>query len=479
MTPKQAVVLALAAFVALGACGDDKETLPEQPLVQVTAASPFPAACNGPTQFGTNYRGAEVEPFVAYDPSDPMHLVGVWQQDRWSNGGANGLGAAASFDGGASWTTTFPRFSNCSGGDSVHGGNYERTSDPWVTITNDGTVYFISISFDQSNQGARNSVLAVQSTDGGRTWSDPTPLIADNDPDVFNDKESITADTVDGRHVYAVWDRLTGQLTPQQPIGGGPAWMARNTDGVWEPSRIIYDPGTDNQTISNIIAVLPDGTLIDVFYQIEMISSTGSPAYVAVVRSEDHGDTWSPVIKIAPIVGARVQDDAGVPVRTGGLPTIAVDNDSGAVYVAWEDGSFTQGAVDAVAMSTSLDGGKTWSAPARVNQSATHDAFTPGLAAANGVLTLTYYDLRANDDSDGSRFLASAWLAQSRDGGGSWTESALSEPFDLKQAFFGGVYFIGDYQGLAAAVANDKVLPFFAVTGDSASDPTDIFVPKP
>src|SRR5262249_37706275 len=269
MTPKHAALLALT----LTACGDDEKPHPQQPLVQVTEGSPFPDNCNGAAQIGTNYRGAEVEPFVAYDPSAAMHLVGVWQQDRWSNGGANGLGAGASFDGGATWTKTFPRFSNCSGGDAVHGGNYERTSDPWVTIANDGTVYFISISFDQSNQGARNSVLVVQSADGGRTWSDPTTLIADDNPDVFNDKEPITADTVDGRHVYAVWDRLTGQLTPNQPIGSGPAWMARATDGVWEPARIIYDPGTDNQTIANIIVVTPDGTLVDVFFQIDMISS--------------------------------------------------------------------------------------------------------------------------------------------------------------------------------------------------------------
>jgi len=475
MRVKHAAMLALV----LAACGDDDKPHPRQPLVQITAGSPFPADCNGAPQVGTNYRAAEVEPFVAYDPNDPMHLVGVWQQDRWSNGGSNGLGAGATFDGGATWTKTFPRFSNCSGGDATHGGNYERTSDPWVTIANDGTVYFISISFDQTNLGARNSVLVVESKDGGKTFSDPTALIADDNADVFNDKESITADTLDGRHVYAVWDRLTGQLTPRQPIGSGPTWMARATDGVWEPARIIYDPGTDNQTLANIVVVHPDGTLVDVFFQIDMISSTGSPAFVAAVRSEDHGDTWSPVIKIADIVGARTQDSAGVAVRSGGLPTVTVDNDSGAIYVAWEDGVFTQGAVDAIAMSTSIDGGKTWSAPAQVNQSKDHDAFTPGLAAANGVLTLTYYDLRANDDSDGSEFLASAWLAQSRDGGKTWTESALSAPFNLKQALFGGVYFIGDYQGLAAAVANNAVQPFFALTGDSSSDPTDIFTPLP
>jgi len=41
-----------------------------------------------------------VEPSVAVDPTDPMHLIGAWQQDRWSNGAANGIVSAVTFDGG-------------------------------------------------------------------------------------------------------------------------------------------------------------------------------------------------------------------------------------------------------------------------------------------------------------------------------------------------------------------------------------------
>ena len=43
-----------------------------------------------------NYLNSEVEPQVAIDPTDPSHLVGAWQQDRWSNGGAHGLVAGYS-----------------------------------------------------------------------------------------------------------------------------------------------------------------------------------------------------------------------------------------------------------------------------------------------------------------------------------------------------------------------------------------------
>jgi Neuraminidase (sialidase) len=126
-------------------------------------------------------------------------------------------------------------------------------------------------------------------------------------------------------------------------------------------------------------------------------------------------------------------------------------------------------------MSSSQDGGETWSPPAQVNQDPTHDAFTPSLAAADGTIALTYYDTRADDPSDRSTFLATAWLARSSDGGATWSEEPLGPAFDLKHAKFGDVYFLGDYQGLAAAVTGAFV-PFFAIAGTGASDPSDIVV---
>jgi len=38
------------------------------------------------------------------------------------------------------------------------------------------------------------------------------------------------------------------------------------TNPTWEPAREIFDPGTQNGTISNQIIPLPDGSLVDGFY---------------------------------------------------------------------------------------------------------------------------------------------------------------------------------------------------------------------
>src|SRR5689334_20416900 len=60
-----------------------------------------------------NYLISEVEPWVAVDPTNAAHLVGAWQQDRWTDGGAHGLVAGVSNDGGATWTVSPQPFTAC------------------------------------------------------------------------------------------------------------------------------------------------------------------------------------------------------------------------------------------------------------------------------------------------------------------------------------------------------------------------------
>lgn len=456
--------LDVPVLLVLAACGDN--VTPE--LVGLTIVSgdtPFRHGCNGVPQSGTVFPSAEVEPWLATDPANPAHLVASWQQDRWTTGGANANGTAASFDGGDTWTRSFPKFSACAGGAR------ERTSDPWVAITPDGSVWAAGLAFDDS--APHSTVAVARSQDGGVTWDDPITLIGDDSPDVFDDKDSITADpTIPGR-VYAVWDRLTGLTQPTQPIGTGPTYLARLIDGSWEAAHPIFDPGVDNQTIGNVIVVLPDGTLVDVFDLITGTSAQNPATVAAAVRSTDHGATWSAPVTIAALDGIGVGDAKGVPIRSGaGLVQTAVDPHTGAIYVAWEN---MVGNHDGIAVARSRDAGATWSAPVEANGAPDVPAFEPTVAVAgNGAVGLFYYDLRG---ATSSAFRATPWLATSVDGGATWTEDALADPFDLAPALVGGAYFLGDYQGLASA--GDGIYPLFGIAR-SAADPTDIFIrPQP
>src|SRR5256886_11997905 len=112
--------------------------------VDVSGLSPFAGwTVGGP---GTNFVNSEVEPFVAVNPVNPSNIVGVFQQDRWSNGGAHGLVASTSHDGGSTWIESWAHFSNCSGGTAANGGDYARAAGPWVTFAPNGDVYQIRLA---------------------------------------------------------------------------------------------------------------------------------------------------------------------------------------------------------------------------------------------------------------------------------------------------------------------------------------------
>src|SRR4029453_11475748 len=139
-------VLAIVGTITLGIAGTATAgSLSRAPLTVLSGPSPF-ADCDISGQAGTNFLDSEVEPWVDVNPTDPKNVIAVWQEDRWSNGGARGLVTAVTHDGGQTWSTTFAHFSTCSGGTAANGGNYERASDPWVSFAPTGDAYQITLS---------------------------------------------------------------------------------------------------------------------------------------------------------------------------------------------------------------------------------------------------------------------------------------------------------------------------------------------
>jgi len=433
-----------------------------------SGTSPFAADCEGVAQTGTNYTNAEVEPYLAINPLNGNQMVGLWQQDRWSNGSARGLMTGVSNDGGKTWSRQPTAFSRCGGGNAANGGDYMRATDPWVSFGKDGVVHKMGLATTGTNfqAGSVNAMLASRSTDGGVTWSPAATLIQDG-PGFFNDKNAITADPTDARYVYAVWDRLVS-------TGGGPTILARSSDGgiSWEPARVIHDPGTTSQTIGNVVAVLPTGDLVNVFNRIDTGSGGTNTSTAMVIRSQDKGTTWSQPIKVADMLGIGVKDpENGTPIRNGSLlPQIAV-SPGGSLFVVWADARFSGGIRDGIAISRSNDGGLTWSAPVQVNGSPGVPAFMPTVhVRLDGKIGVTYFDLRSNTDS-AATLLTDYWLARS-DNGTTWVENRVSGPFDLSTAPLASGLFLGDYMGLGSV--GNVFIPFFVQTTGSLANRTDV-----
>jgi hypothetical protein len=445
----------------------------------------------------TNYLNTELEPWVAVNPTNPANIIGVYQQDRYTFGGARGLAAAVSHDGGATWSSSYPHFSICAGGTAANGGDYQRASDPWVTFAPNGDAYFISLSltFLGPVSATGTGVLVSKSTDGGDHWSEPVTLVRDiGDADVapffFNDKESITADPFNSNFVYAVWDRLrkpgeAESVNAEHSFAfRGDTLFSRTTDGgqTWEPPRTIYTRTSLTGTIGNQIAVLPDGTLLDIFDRAQG-SGKNAPGFdIQVQRSTDHGVSWSEPIEVAPERAVRVFDpDTGLSVRAGGgLPAIAVDLNAGSagygnVYAVWGD-SFGSGEKSAkphstIAFTESTDGGLTWSPLSRIDRSPDDvQAFTPAVhVASDGTVGVTYYDFRNNTAAPGvptDEWFIHCHPTSDCTDPANWAENHVGGPFDIENAPIAGGYFLGDYQGL------DSIGTTFASLF-SATTPTD------
>jgi hypothetical protein len=454
-----------------------------QSLERISRASPFAAGCGGPAAGGTLYTNAEVEPWVSANPKDDDNLVAVWQQDRWSNGGAQGNLTGVSFDRGRSWQRpTPPPFSRCAGGD------YDRASDPWVSFGGDGSAHQIAlaISADQTI----SAILVSSSRDGGRTWGRVTTLQRDTTASLFNDKESITADPRDGRFVYAVWDRLQVQdpANPASPFSGD-TLFARSTDGgrTWEPTRTILDfPDNSRiQTLGNQIVVLSDGTLVNVFDLIDR----GLPL-VAVQRSTDRGRTWSAPIIVDVLFSSATQGQGvidpfdGHAVRTGDLlPEAAADprRRSDTVHIVWQDIRFTLAAPlpyfnDQIVIATSHDGGLTWSDPRRVSSNKLTQAFTGSVDVdGHGDVGVTYYDFTA-DNPAGGPLSTDYWFTSSRDDGATFSprRRLTDRSFDMRTAPDANGFFVGDYEGLTSA--GGRFLPVFVTANDgNLANRTDVY----
>jgi hypothetical protein len=438
--------------------------------IRISGDTPFAANCTGGTLGGTEYRNAEVEPYAAVNPINSANIVAVWQQDRWSSGLANGPVTASTLDGGATWSRTTVPFTRCAGGNAGNGGDYERATDPWVTFSPNGNAFQMALATQGASltPGSVSAMLVSRSTDSGRTWSNPSTLIR-NDSLFFNDKNTITADPADANYVYTVWNRLAAS-------GGGPAFFARTTDGgnTWEGARSIFDPGPLSQTIGNLIAVLPNGTLINLFTQLDEGAGGQVTATLNVLRSNDKGGSWTAPVRVSDLLSIGARDpETGTLIRDGaGLAQIAVAP-NGHLFVVWQDARFSAGARDGIVVSRSIDGGLTWSAPLQINSAPAVQAFTPSVhVRANGTIGVTYYDFRSNT-SDPATLPTELIFTRSTDGV-TWQENRLTAAFDMATAPFSRGLFIGDYHALTSA--NNIFMPVYVRTnsGDTANR-TDVF----
>lgn len=435
----------------------------------VSGSSPFAGCTVGSGSDAVNYLNAEVEPYVAVNPVNPQQIIGVWQQDRAGDTGARGMVAGFSSDGGKTWHETPIPFTACAPG----GLAYQWTSDPWVSIGPDGTAYATAIAFDKGTY--INAIAAAVSRDGGQTWVNIRAIITDDETNRrFNDKPTVIADPTKAGTAYAVWDRVEASYS-------NPAYFSKTTDGglTWSTPQIIVPAGSNKQIIRNQLVVnRQTGALYDFFDLVVPPLGIRGPQ-LGFVKSTDSGATWTEPQIIAVIQpGSVIAPNNGAGIRTGGfVPEPAIDPKTGQLYVVWEDSRFNNGGYAEIALSTSKDGGASWSAPIRVNTPTGKPAFTPMVkVSGDGTVGVTYYDFRNLQAGNTTTLPTDYWFTTSRDGGGSFSgEIHIAGSFDMLSAPNAYGFFVGDYEGLG--VAGTTFYPFFVqANAGNTNNPTDVFV---
>lgn len=428
------VLLTAVLSVASSISGVEAASFTHPRFVKQISASPFADIVTDQT----DEVDTESEPHIAIDPADPSIVVAVMHQ---SGTPYRAVGYATSHDGGRVWSGgSLPGLTH------VTGGPFQKASDPVVAIGPDRTVHAVTIGFDGSEVSHTYSNVVIQrSDDGGLSFAAPVLVEHDDDPAVFNDKPWIAIDGVPtsahyGR-MYVVWTRfaiVTPDFKPSQLV----LRYSDDRGATWSDRIPISGYG---DPIGAQPLVHPSGAL-------SIVYSETFPCSVRSQTSLDGGEHFD-----APVFVATCSSRTAIPdMRTGltkffAMPSAAIDPVGGQLYVVWEDSELGADGLHAVALSTSSDGGASWTSPRVVGGPSAVHRFTPAVTTLDGAVIVSFRTRVPDQQRVYMRYVTSS------DAGATFgRERKLGRAGDLQYAVtttdnLGGVdlFFLGDYMGLA------------------------------
>ncbi len=351
---------------------------------------------------GNNIVGdAGNEPSIAIDPTNPNRIVIGWREFANISSDFRQAGYAYSTDGGQTW---------------INPGPIDHTvfrSDPVLDTDADGNFYYNSLTADTINGVMKFKCKTYKISDAGVEWDDGVDSYGGDKLWMKVNKNN----SIGGHNNYSVW-----------------SFYASACDGDFTRST---DGGDSFEDCSNVsgkpffgtLAIGPNGELY--------VFGLGPDSFILSKSTNAH-DT-----------NAVVSWESPVAVDLGGTLVMQHNiNPQGLLGQAWVDVDISDGpnrgnvyvlaSVSAsenyadVMFAKSSDGGKTFSAPVRINtDSETNNIqwFGTMSVAPNGRIDVIWLDTR--DAPAGSQFFSALYYSYSVDGGESWSENEkLSDSFD-------------------------------------------------
>ena len=344
--------------------------------------------------------GATAEGAIAISPVDARIAIAAGIRE----GGKHPIvDTFRSSDGGVTWTARQPLPLAATSGRTFVG-----HFDPVLAMDPTGIAYLVVIAKETNTIW---TTVVYRSTDNGATWMgvDVAPSAAG-----VVDKPWIAVDRDDGS-VHALWfsanalrvassrDRGLTWTEQRLPVGGAPVIATG-------PNRRVYV-----SSVRNI-----------------------EPAAYWLYRSEDGGATFGAATQIVPFVGLPVTSIQATPFHQ--LATDARGN----LYMVYPT-SIERHVPAMVMFIRSTDEGRTWSTPLRLSAPPElgRDAAFPTLAVDDltGEISVAWLDRR---DDPNNQF-ARVYAARSNDGGTTFETRAFTPPFNVAAGAF-----LGHYNQLAA-----------------------------
>ena len=309
----------------------------------------------------------------------------------------------------------------CAGAPALKG--YAAGADPVVRSGSNGMFYFAGIAFTRTSP-AKSTVFVSRFIDNNNEengdpikYIDSVPVAAGS-ATLFVDKPWIAVDiprsdaatcsiaapqatgpavtqTFPGGNVYAAYATFTQDGKPPSQIQ-----FARSTDcgATWSTPITISD-ATINQ--GAMLAIDPVSGAVYVAWR--RFQNGSQLDAIVLVKSTDGGRTFTQP-QVVNTIAPFDQGTTDFSFRTNAYPTMAVDG-AGRVYLAWAErnkGGPASGGDARIVLTTSNDGGRTWSTRLPVNDyPGRGHQFMPAMAFGGGKLLIVFYDLR-DDQTTGT-----------------------------------------------------------------------------
>ncbi len=392
-----ALALVLVSSVAAATAGTD-DRVSTHDLITTDA---FVSTVGGPADVLQ-----QNEPHIAIHPTT-ANLLAIGMNDVRTLGISDDAwqGLAVSNDGGATYTESlipgYPGDTSAAGLASPVRGN-AAASDPWLGFDNFDNLFYAFIAFQRTPPGQPANRTANALAVARYTVDSSTGAVAYAKTVVVErgtvglgqqeDKEALALDNsanspFDGA-VYVCWARFTGA---QNHLAVA---FSHDHGESWSTSRFTGPQADVNNMQGCNLAVEPDGDVYVGYRTFDNNPTNSNPndSAIFVSRSTDGGVTFATPVRVARFVDYRQNASRTPPVfRT--FSDVSMAADANGVYVAWQGRNGANGS-DAF-VSRSKTNGSSWETPVIPNVAGASHQLMPALAAADGMLSVVWYDSRS------------------------------------------------------------------------------------